>query len=55
MFLRRLLAPGKRINVLGSKNTISISLVATNEFYPEILHTKYTTHFVYYCIIFFEE
>jgi len=35
MFLCRLLALGKRINVLGSKNTISISPVATNEFYPE--------------------
>jgi len=34
MFLHRLLALGKRINVLGSKNIISISPVATNEFYP---------------------
>jgi hypothetical protein len=34
MFLRRLLSLGKRINVLRSKNTTSISPVATNEFYP---------------------
>ena len=48
MFLRRLLAPGKRINVLGSKNTISISLVATNEFYSEILipNIRRTSYFI---------